>query len=81
MPEKKYCEKYERCPIFTGALKGKEFTTKAYVNTYCSKAPEGPNKCKRYLVSNIMGKVPPALLPNSRKSVEDIIAQMKAEEK
>jgi hypothetical protein len=70
------CEKHKICPIFNDILKGKEMTAKSYQNQYCTAGEKGWNKCKRFLVVKKMGSCPPNLLPNSFKTVEDIIAEM-----
>ena len=70
------CKKYEKCPIYSGVLKGKEFTSKAYKDQFCEAGEKGWLSCKRYLVSEKAGECPANLLPNSRKSVEEIIEEM-----
>jgi len=74
--EKSVCKNYKTCPIFTGALQGKEVTSKGYKSQYCEAGESGLTKCKRFLVKEKSGKCPPDLLPNSFKSVEEIIAAM-----
>jgi hypothetical protein len=70
------CKNYEKCPIYTGLLTGKDTTAKGYKSHYCEAGEEGWLKCKRYLVKEKAGKCPPDLLPNAFKSVDDIIASM-----
>lgn len=70
------CKNYEKCPIFNGTLKGMEMTTKNYQSQYCNAGPSGWNNCKRYLVKEKTGKCPPNLLPNSLKTIEQIIESM-----
>jgi hypothetical protein len=77
--EVKICPKTMTCPIFSGVLKGTEYVD-VYKKLYCEAGEEGRNKCKRFQVSSIAGKCPPNLLPNSSKSVDDIIADMKKTE-
>ncbi len=67
------CENHEKCPIFSGALKGKEMTGQSYRKQFCEAGMDGKNKCKRYMVKQKVGSCPPNLLPNSLKSVEQII--------
>ena len=67
------CKNYEKCPIFLGTLKDKVVTSSSYKKMYCNAGPEGWNRCKRYIVKEKTGKCPPNLLPNSLKSVEEII--------
>ena len=71
------CPKTPKCPIFQGILKGTEFT-ETYKKLYCEAGEEGRNRCKRYQVAMKVGKCPDNILPNSSKTVEEIIQGMKA---
>ncbi|HQJ40791.1 MAG TPA: hypothetical protein PK520_00930 [Exilispira sp.] len=66
------CPNAEKCPIFTGILKDKSFTTKAYKEQYCEAGIEAIKKCKRYQCKQRFGKVPENLLPNSGMSLDEI---------
>ena len=66
------CPNSEGCPIFTGALKDKAFTTKSYKSQFCEAGDEGRNSCRRWQVGQKYGKVPEKLMPNSSKTVEEI---------
>ena len=70
------CMHYAQCPVFNDMLQGMEMTAKNYKRQYCEAGEAGYTKCKRYLVKQRVGKVPSNLLPNSTKSVEEIIASM-----
>ncbi len=70
------CKNYEKCPIYTGVLKDKITTSKAYRSIFCDAGKAGWSACKRYLVKEKTGKCPPDLLPNSFKDVDTIIAEM-----
>lgn len=72
----KVCKNYEKCPIYTGVLLGKEFTARSYRMQFCDAGEQGWSTCKRYLVKEKCGKCPPDLLPNSFKSVDEIISSM-----
>ncbi|MBN2213778.1 MAG: hypothetical protein JW723_05990 [Bacteroidales bacterium] len=74
--EEKICPKTPKCPIFQGILKGTEFT-ETYKRLYCEAGEEGRNRCKRYQVALRVGKCPDNILPNSSKTVEEIIVTMK----
>ncbi|MGF7138102.1 hypothetical protein [Roseimarinus sediminis] len=65
------CPNYEKCPIYSGILKDKVMTSKAYRQYFC----ESPDykTCKRYLVKEATGVCPPDVLPNSHLSVQEII--------
>jgi len=69
--EMKQCPKTENCPIFNGLLEPKYVTT--YKNLFCLNGEEGRNKCKRYIISSKIGKCPEGLLPNSSKSIDEIL--------
>jgi hypothetical protein len=70
------CKNYEKCPIYTGILVNKEVTAKSYRMQYCEAGEDGWLKCKRFLVKEKTGKCPPDLLPNSFKTIDEIIATM-----
>jgi hypothetical protein len=74
--ESNQCPKTPACPIFNGILKGTEFT-EVYRKQYCLAGEEGRNRCRRFQVATKAGKCPPNVLPNSTKTVDDIIAEMK----
>jgi hypothetical protein len=71
------CPKTPKCPIFNGILKGTEYT-ETYKKLYCEAGDPGRNKCRRYQVASTVGICPPDILPNSSKSVDEIVANMKA---
>ncbi|MBN1951298.1 MAG: hypothetical protein JW801_08835 [Bacteroidales bacterium] len=73
----KICPKTPKCPIFNGILKGTEFT-ETYLKLYCEAGEAGRNRCRRYQVAEKVGMCPPDILPNSSKSVEEIINSMKS---
>jgi len=72
----KVCVNYEKCPIYSGVLKDKTMTAAGYRKQYCEAGDKGWSMCKRYLVKDATGKCPPDLLPNSFKTVEEIIREM-----
>ena len=72
------CPNTPRCPIFNGVLKGTEYTS-TYRNLYCEAGEEGRKKCRRFQVASIMGRCPEQILPNSTKTVEEIVEAMKQE--
>lgn len=70
------CPKTPKCPIFNGILKGTEYT-ETYKKLYCENGEEGRNKCRRFQVAEKVGMCPPDILPNSTKTVDEIVANMK----
>jgi hypothetical protein len=74
--EPKVCPKTEKCPIFNSILRGTEFT-ETYKKIYCEAGEEGRSKCRRYQVAQAVSVCPPNILPNSSKTVNEIIQSMK----
>lgn len=74
--EPQICPKTEKCPIFNGILKGTEFT-ETYKKLYCEAGVDGRNRCRRFQVATKVGVCPPDILPNSSKTVEQIVQSMK----
>lgn len=74
--EANLCPKTPNCPIFSGILKGTEFT-EVYKRQYCEAGEEGRKRCRRFQVAKLVGKCPPNILPNSSKTVDEIISDMK----
>lgn len=70
------CASYAKCPVFNDVLKGMDMTVKSYKRQYCEAGSEGWNKCKRFQVKQKTGQCPPNLLPNSNKSIDEIISRM-----
>ncbi|HNX65301.1 MAG TPA: hypothetical protein PKH02_00385 [Bacteroidales bacterium] len=70
------CKNYEKCPIYNGILKDKAMTSGFYKKQYCEAGEKGWITCKRFMVKEATGKCPPDLLPNSFKSIEDIVKEM-----
>jgi hypothetical protein len=74
--ETQICPKTPKCPIFNGILQGTQYT-ETYKNLYCEAGETGRNKCMRFLVSQKVGKCPENVLPNSTKSIDEIIEEMR----
>jgi hypothetical protein len=70
------CSNVDKCPIYSGVLKGKDSTAKSYRKLYCEAGEAGWKKCKRFLVKEKTGKCPTDLLPNSFSDVDAIIKEM-----
>lgn len=66
------CPNAEKCPIFSGILRGKNMTTQAYHEQYCEAGESRITKCKRWQVKERYKKCPEGLLPNSFDTVEEI---------
>jgi hypothetical protein len=74
--ETELCPKTPKCPIFNGVLQGTQYTD-TYQNLYCKSGTTGRLKCRRFQVAEKCGMCPPDILPNSSKTVDDIINMMK----
>jgi hypothetical protein len=74
--ETQICPNTSKCPIFSGVLKGTQLT-ETYKSTYCEAGETGRNKCMRFLVKQKTGKCPENVLPNSSKTFDEIIEEMK----
>jgi hypothetical protein len=75
--ETNLCPKTTTCPIFSGILKGTEFT-EVYRKLYCEAGESGRNRCRRFQVATIAGKCPPTILPNASKTAQQIVSEMRA---
>jgi hypothetical protein len=53
-----------------------EVTSKTYKKQYCYTDTAGWNNCKCYLIKEKTGKCLEKLLPNSIKSIEEILLSM-----
>jgi hypothetical protein len=76
--ESSLCPKTPACPVFNGILKDSAYGD-VYKQQYCANGEEGRKKCRRFQVSTATGKCPPNILPNSIKTVDEIVAEMKKE--
>jgi hypothetical protein len=70
------CPKVEKCPIFINNVLTLERAAVAYKTLYCQAGEAKYKSCKRYIISNTVGSCPPDVLPNSSRTVDEIIAKM-----
>ena len=71
--ENDVCKNIERCPIFVKGVLVNEYTGVAYRNMFCL-VPGKYKECKRYQAAQATGKpVPESIMPNSKKSLEEIV--------
>ncbi len=66
------CESADACPIFSGLLKDREFTTKSYRSLFCESSEGQRNECRRWQCKEKYGSVPSDLLPNAKETVEEL---------
>lgn len=73
---KETCPKIENCRLFNDQLLKRKESAETYKNLYC-RDPQKHKECKRYVVSEQVGRCADFVLPNSSYSVEEIIERMK----
>ncbi len=71
-----FCPKVEKCPIFVNNVLTIQNASVAYKTLYCQAGKARYTSCKRFQISNIAGSCPQNVMPNSAKSIEQILAEM-----
>ena len=74
------CTQSENCPIYNNSLLKNKETEEAYKNIYCRNGEDRFTTCKRYLVTEELGRCADFVMPNSFLSVNSIIEKIKEEE-
>ncbi len=70
------CPKIEKCPLFNDKILKREESAEVYKNLFCRNG-EKFTECKRYQVSEKVGKCADFVMPNSSMTVDEIIQKMK----
>lgn len=70
------CPKTPKCSLFNDNLLRRKESAETYKNMYCRK---NYTDCKRYIVSEKVGKCADFVMPNSSYSVDEIVDRMKKE--
>ena len=70
------CPKTKKCPLFNGNLLKRHQSAEVYKNLYCRAGVSKYGACKRYIVSEQLGKCADFVLPNSSFTVEEITERM-----
>lgn len=70
------CPKVVKCPLFNDKILKREESAEVYKNLYCRNS-EKFMECKRYQVSEKIGKCADFVMPNSTMTVDQIIQKMK----
>jgi len=71
------CPKFAKCPIYQKNVFKNESAGETYKNLYCNAGETRFKTCKRYLVSEKVGRpAPDSIMPNSSLSVDEIISKM-----
>jgi len=74
------CPRTEKCPLFNNNLLKRPESADVYRKMFCTAGVEGYTKCKRYIVSEKVGKCADFIMPNSTYSIDQIIERMKREQ-
>jgi len=72
----KTCPKVEKCPIFINNVLVLETAKVAYKSLYCEAGQQKYSSCKRFIIANMIGSCPPSVMPNSSRTVEEIITKI-----
>ena len=70
---KEYCPKTEKCPLFQGEMLASKKAQEIYMKLFCKAGEAGRMQCKRFLLTVEGIKPTIDLMPNDRRSVEEII--------
>lgn len=76
---KEICPKTPKCPLFNDNLLLIKKSSDVYKALYCN-SEEKFKQCKRYIVSEEVGKCADFVMPNSTYSLEEIIEKMKEQD-
>lgn len=71
--ENDVCPKSEKCPLFNGEMLVSHKAQEIYIELYCKKGLAGRQRCKRFQVSQLYGKPDNRLMPNDKRSIDEII--------
>jgi hypothetical protein len=72
------CPKTPKCPLFNDNLLKRAGSAEVYKNGYCRDSKKYM-ECKRYIISEKVGKCADFVMPNSMLTIEQIIYRMKTE--
>ena len=72
--ENNNCEYIASCPVYNRCLTENPALAQMYRTFYCENGKKAKEACTRYKVSKKIGTCPPFILPNSSKSVNEIIS-------
>lgn len=72
------CPKTPKCPLFNDNLLQRKESAETYKNLYC-RSNSKYMECKRYIVSEKVGRCADFIMPNSSYTVEELIERMKKE--
>ena len=70
------CPKIATCPLFNDTLLKRKESAKTYRSLFCNNSKKY-FECKRYIISNEVGKCAPYVLPNSFSTTEELLERMR----
>jgi len=71
------CPKFAKCPIYQKDVFINEKAGTTYKNLFCTAGELKYKSCKRFIISEKMGRpAPDNIMPNSSMSIDDIISKM-----
>ena len=71
-----FCPKTPNCALFNDNLLKRAESAEIFKNLYC-KSSTKHKECKRYIVSEKVGKCADFVMPNSSYSIDEIVEKMK----
>lgn len=75
--ENNTCPKFPKCPIYQKDVFINEKAGTTYKKLYCTAGEAKYTTCKRYIISEKMGRpAPENIMPNCSLPIEQIIAKM-----
>ena len=70
------CPKVEKCPLFNDKLLKRKESGDTYRRLFCNNEKKY-FECKRFIISNKVGKCAPYVLPNSFSTTEELLERMR----
>ena len=70
------CPSVKTCPIFINNVLSTENVATAYRKLYCEAGQAKYATCKRFIVSGKAGSCPADVMPNTSRTIEEILAKM-----
>ncbi|NOQ27377.1 MAG: hypothetical protein GQ564_18600 [Bacteroidales bacterium] len=72
------CSKTQKCPLFNDNLLKRKESAETYKNIFCRDNTKY-KECKRFIISEKVGKCANFVMPNSMLSIEQITERMRNE--
>lgn len=72
------CPKATKCALFNGNILKRKESAETYRNLYCKSAKRF-KECKRFIISEKVGRCADYIMPNSFTSTKELIERMRSE--